>query len=408
MTLENEQPVGTSLGSVEDNLSQPGPEPSVREGKKELRDLFADVGEHTEELILNMGPQHPATHGVLRIVLRLNGETIEEAVPDIGYLHRGIEKLAEKWTYPMVLPVIDRMDYLSVATNEFVYAMAVEKLLGVEVPARGQYIRVIMSELSRIASHLIFFATFTLDMGAITPFLYGLREREYIMNLFEMVAGARLTLSYFRVGGVREDVPDGFKEKCLEYCDIQEKMLKEYDQLFTGNRIAVHRMRDLSILPPDVGLGYGASGPTLRASGVAYDVRKSEPYSGYENFDFNVATRTEGDSYARYLVRLDEIGESLKIIRQAVNNLPDGPYMAKVPRVIKPPAGEAVVHIEAPRGDTGVYLVSDGSTNPYRMKWRAPTFNHVSMLPYMLKGYKIADSVIIGGSIDVVLGEVDR
>lgn len=408
MSSENEQPIATPIGSVANNLSQPVATLSVREGKKELRDLFSDADLRTEELIINMGPQHPSTHGVLRIVLRLDGETIVEAIPDIGYLHRGIEKLAEKWTYPQVLPVIDRMDYLAVAQNELVYALAVEKLLGVEVPLRAQYIRVLMAELTRVASHLIWFGAFTLDFGAITPFLYAMRERELILNLFEMISGARLTLSYLRVGGVREDVPEGFKEKCLEFCDVQEKMIEEYHQLFTGNKITIYRTRGLAVLPVEVGLSYGASGPTLRASGVPYDVRKVEPYSAYDQFDFKVITRTEGDTYARYLVRLDEILESLKIIRQAVKNLPDGPIMAKVPRVIKPPAGESFAHIEAPRGDTGVYLVSDGTTNPYRMKWRAPTFTHLAMIPYLFKGYKIADAVAIAGSLDVVLGEVDR
>lgn len=360
------------------------------------------------EMVLNMGPQHPSTHGVLRVMLKLDGEVIVEAQPDIGYLHRCFEKLAEDWSYPQVVPLTDRNDYLAAMTNELVYVMAVEKLLGIEVPERAKYIRVIMAELQRICSHLLWWATFALDLGALTPFFYGFREREMTYDLFEMVTGGRLLYSYMRIGGVRNDLPDRFTQKTLEFLDWLEKMLWEYDRLLTRNRIFEHRTIGVAPLSAADAIAYGASGPVLRGSGVPRDLRKVEPYLVYDRFDFEIPVGRNGDCYDRYIVRMKEIEESAKIIRQALESIPDGEVLAKVPRQLKPPAGEVYVRIESPRGEVGAYLISDGSQKPYRLKWRAPSFAHLELIPLLGPGLLIADMVVLIGSIDIILGEVDR
>lgn len=362
----------------------------------------------TELLELNMGPQHPSTHGVLRLATKLDGEVVVECHPDVGYLHRGIEKLAEMRQYIQFIPITDRLDYLASMLGNMAYVGAVEKLAAIEVPERAQYIRVIMMELNRIASHLIFYGSMGLDLGATTPFIYGMREREDILDLFEMTCGARLTYNYFRPGGVSKDLPAGFYEKCRAYVKKQREKLPEYDDLLTNNQIFRARMHNVGIISAKDAINYSMSGPSLRASGVAYDVRKADPYCVYDKLDWQVVTRTEGDSLARYLCRLDEIRQSLNIIEQALDMIPEGELNYKTPLKQKVPAGEVYFHIESARGDVGVYLVSDGSDKPYRLKWRAPSFINLGAVNEMVKGWKIADIVAIVGSIDVVMGEVDR
>lgn len=362
----------------------------------------------TEEIQISMGPQHPSTHGVLRLELVLDGEIVIACKPDVGYLHRGMEKLAEMRTYIQFIPLTDRFDYLAAMMNNAVYVGAIEKLAGIEVPERAEYIRVIMMELQRIASHLVFFGTLGLDLGATTPFLYAFREREDIIDIFEKTCGARLTYNYFRPGGVSRDLPEGFVPQCRAFLKKLRAMLPEYDNLLTNNEIFILRMRDVGVISAEDAADYALSGPNIRGSGVAYDVRRSDPYSIYDRFDFDVVTEQEGDSLARYHVRIREIRESMKIVDQALDGLPDEPLKYKLPAVFKAPAGEVYHHIESARGDLGVYIVSDGTPKPYRLKWRAPSYISLQALSQMVKGWKIADVVAVLGSLDVVLGEVDR
>jgi len=362
----------------------------------------------TEEIQVNMGPQHPGTHGILRMILTLDGETVVDARPDIGYLHRGIEKLAESRNYIQFVTLTDRTDYLSAMLNNAVYSMAVEKLAGIEVPERAEFIRVIMMELNRIASHLVFIGAFSLDLGATTPFLYAFREREDILDLFEMVCGARLTYSYIRPGGVMRDLPAGFDRKARAFLKKMPSRMEEIDDLFSKNEIVLVRSRGVGVISAEDAIDYGMSGPNLRGSGVAFDLRKDEPYSVYERLNFHVVTQSTCDCLGRYLVRTGEIRESLKIVEQALDMLPQGEYTAKAPRALKPPAGEVFVRIESSRGDLGVYLVSDGSTNPYRLHWRPPSFINLAAVGQLVRGWKVADTVAILGSLDIILGEVDR
>lgn len=362
----------------------------------------------TEHVTLNMGPQHPSTHGVLRLELTLEGELVVDSRPVIGYLHRGVEKIGEARTYPAFLPYTDRLDYLSSASNNAAYVQAVEKLMELEVPERAQYLRVIALELNRIASHLVFLATFANDLAATTVFLYGIRERELIMDLFELWVGARLTQSTFRIGGVVEDIPDEFARKAGEFCALLPRRLEEYDRLLTGNRIFEARTRGVGILPPEVGVDYACSGPTLRGSGVKFDLRRAAPYEAYDRVAFEVVTTPTCDCLGRYLVRMKEMRESVGIIEQCLAQLPEGEVRAKLGRVVRPPAGEAYGRVESPRGEFGCYVVSDGGTSPVRVRLRAPSFFHLAVLPRMLKGWKVGDVVAILGSIDIVLGEVDR
>jgi len=362
----------------------------------------------TEEIQVNMGPQHPSTHGVLRMILTLDGEVVVDAKPDIGFLHRGIEKLAEKRTYTQFTLLTDRTDYLSSMLNNTVYAMAVEKLMGIEVPERAEYIRVIMMELNRIASHLVFVGAFGLDLGASTPFIYCFREREDIIDLFEMACGARLTYNYIRPGGTMRDIPAGFDQKARAFLKKMPKRMEEIDDLFSKNEIVLVRARGVGVISAEDAIDYALSGPNLRGSGVSFDVRKNEPYSIYERLQYNIVTESAGDCLSRYLVRTGEIRESLKIVEQALDAIPEGDYTAKVPRVLKPPAGEVFTRIESSRGDLGVYLVSDGSINPYRLHWRPPSFINLAAVGQMVKGWKVADVVAVLGSLDIVLGEVDR
>ncbi|MEW5946956.1 MAG: NADH-quinone oxidoreductase subunit D [bacterium] len=355
-----------------------------------------------------MGPQHPSTHGVLRLILRVDGEFIRDVRPDLGYLHRGAEKLAEERSYLQFNPLTDRFDYLSAMHNNAVYSMAIEKLAAIQVPERAEYIRVIVMELNRIASHLVFWGTFGLDLGALTPILYAFREREKVLELLEMVSGARMTFNYIRFGGVRDDLPDGFVPALNAFLDEFPHRLDEYDALLTGNEIFKIRTIGIGRLDPGDAVALGVTGPNLRASGVAFDLRRAEPYSVYDRFSFDVPTRAAGDTFDRYAVRIEEMRQCVRIVRQAVEQMPDGPVQAKVQRNIKPPPGDVYARIEAPRGELGVYLVSDGGANPYRFKLRAPSFINLQALKKISTGMKVGDLIAILGSIDIVLGEVDR
>jgi NADH-quinone oxidoreductase subunit D len=366
-----------------------------------------------EEMLINMGPQHPSTHGVLNKVLKTDGEIIDEVFPQIGYLHRGLEKIAERLNYHQFIPYTDRIDYISAMNCNFAYALAIEKLAGIEVPKRADYIRVIMAELNRISSHLIFMGTMGLETGAFTPLLYGFREREEILDLFEMTCGQRLTYNYIRIGGVSADLPSGFIDKARSFCNLLEKRIKEYHNLLSYNRIFINRMANIGVLPQDLAIAYGVSGPNLRGSGVKWDLRKNEPYSVYPELEFDVPVGrgevgTPGDSWDRYIVRMKEMEQSIRLIRQALDKIPDGEVRSKVPRLFKPPPGEVYVRAENPRGELGFYVVSDGSTNPYRLKIRAPSFSNLSAVPPISKGAMIADFVLLLGSFDIVLPEIDR
>ena len=339
----------------------------------------------TQEMLINMGPQHPSTHGVLRVILRTDGEVVVNAKPDVGYLHRALEKIGERVTYAQFMPFTDRLDYLAAMNCNAAWAWTVEKLAGIEVPERAEYIRVIVCELNRISSHLIAFGSFTADMGAFTPFLYAIRERERINDLFEDICGNRLTYNYVRIGGVSADLPDRF----------------------------VHRLANVAVATPEDAVGYGLTGPNLRGSGVPFDLRRNEPYSVYPKLDFDVCVGTGergtlGDCFDRYMVRINEMKESVKILRQAIAQIPEGPVMAKVPRMFKPPVGEVYFRAENPRGETGIYLVSDGTVNPYRLKIRAPSFVTMGIFEKITKGLMIADIVAVIGSFDIILPEIDR
>ncbi len=360
------------------------------------------------ELVLNMGPQHPSTHGVLRVVLKLDGETVTGTDCILGYLHRGIEKVAEARTYPGFAPYVDRLDYIAAVSNSLGYCLTVEKLISAEVPARAQTVRVILTELNRIASHLLWLGTHALDIGAITPLFYTMRERELILNIYEKYFGARLTTHAFRVGGLPRDIYEGFGQDVLDFCDYFIPKVDEYERLLTGNRIWVDRLKGVGILNVADCKAYGVTGPMIRAAGLAWDLRKVQPYSGYEQYDFNIPTCQNGDTFDRYIIRMEEMRESVKICRQGVANLPDGPVMGKVARVLKPAIGEAYVGIEAPKGELGFYIVSDGTTNPYRLRVRPPSFINLQALDKMAKGALVADLVAIIGTLDIVLGEVDR
>lgn len=360
------------------------------------------------ELVLNMGPQHPSTHGVLRVIVKLDGEKVTGTECIIGYLHRGVEKIGENRTYAMFNPYVDRMDYVAAVSNGLGYCLAVEKLLKVEAPPRAQVVRVILTELNRIASHLLWLGTHALDVGALTPLFYCMREREDVMNIFEKYCGARLTTHAFRIGGLQYETYQGFEQECLEFCDKMLPRVDEYEELLTANRIWQQRLVNVGVLTAEECKAYGVTGPMIRAAGVKWDLRKAQPYSGYETYDFEIPTRQNADSFDRYMVRIEEMRQSVRIIRQGVARLEAGPVMAKVPKVIKPPVGEAYVSIEAPKGELGYYIVSDGSTQPYRVRVRPPSFVNLQSLDKMARGGLVADLVAIIGTIDIVLGEVDR
>ncbi|MEQ8249676.1 MAG: NADH-quinone oxidoreductase subunit D, partial [Oceanibaculum nanhaiense] len=381
----------------------------------------------------NFGPQHPAAHGVLRLVLEMDGEIVERADPHIGLLHRGTEKLIEYKTYLQAVPYFDRLDYVSPMCQEHAYALAVEKLLGIGVPARAQYIRVLYAEITRILNHLLNITTFALDVGAMTPLLWGFEEREKLMEFYERVCGARLHSAYFRPGGVHQDLPAGLADDILAWTETFPAVIDDIESLLTENRIFKQRTVDIGVMSAEEAQAWGFSGPSLRASNVAWDLRKSQPYDAYADMDFDVVIGKTGDCYARYLVRMEEMRQSLKIMRQAIEKMPDGPVKTTDRKVAPPkraemkqsmealihhfklytegyhvPAGETYTAVEAPKGEFAVYLVADGSNRPYRCHIRAPGFPFLAAMDYMCKGHMLADSVAILGSLDIVFGEIDR
>jgi NADH-quinone oxidoreductase subunit D len=386
-----------------------------------------------ERVILSMGPQHPSTHGVLRLVLELDGETVVRALYDIGYLHTGFEKSFEDKTYTQGITLTDRMDYLAPLSNNLGFCLAVEKLLDIEIPPRAQWIRVLLTELTRIQSHLVWLGSHAIDLGAMSVLLYCFREREDILHIFEMVSGQRMMTSYFRVGGLALEPPLGWLKRVEKFVKAFPDHLKEYENLLTKNPIWLRRTVGIGKLTADEAIAWGLSGPPLRGSGVDWDIRKKQPYSSYDKFDFEVPTRPEGDVYARYLVRLEEMRQSLRIVQQAMEGLPEGPVKANAPHIVlpdresmktsiealiyhfkivtegfHPPVGEVYQAIESPRGELGFYIVSDGSPKPFRCHVRAPSFANLQALPKMIEGRLIADVVACIGTIDIILGEVDR
>jgi NADH-quinone oxidoreductase subunit D len=387
----------------------------------------------TETMIINMGPQHPSTHGVLRIILELDGEVVVKATPDIGFLHRGLEKLAESKTYHQCIPLTDRLDYVAGMSNNLAYVLAAEKLLGIEVPPRAQAIRVLLCELQRIASHLLWLGTHAHDIGAMTPFFYTFRDRDEILFMFEMVCGSRLTPSFFRVGGLVQDLPDGFEAKCRQFTRTFPARVDEYETLLTENKIWMRRTQGVGAISAEEAINWGLSGPILRASNVYWDLRKVMPYCGYDSYEFIVPTGKNGDVYDRYLVRLMEMRQSNEIVRQVLDKMPGGAVKADDPKVVFPPRpkvqesiealihhfhlasegfpvpqGEVYASIESPKGELGFYLISDGSNKPWRFRVRPPSFINLSALPTLVQGRLVADVVAIIGSIDIVLAEVDR
>ena len=386
-----------------------------------------------ETMLLNMGPQHPSTHGVLRVLLELDGETIVNAIPDIGYLHTGIEKNMEAKTYLKAEVMSDRLDYMNTTGNNLVYCMAVEKLVDLDVPERATSIRVILTELQRIASHLVWLAAFGLDLAAMSVFLYCFREREMIMDIMELCSGQRMMTTFIRPGGLWRDVPVEFETALRDFMKMFPKRIDEYEALMTKNPLFLDRLLGIGKLDAATALQNGVTGPMLRASGVNWDLRKVRPYIGYDQYDFNVPVRTEGDTYARYIVRIEEMRESLKIVEQALNRLPLGPVRSDNRKFVPPPRSElgvsmeALIHhfklwtegfpapnasvycaVESPRGELGVFLEGDGSAKPRRVHWRTPSFDNLSVLPKIVKGHLVADLVAILASVDIVLGDIDR
>jgi len=371
----------------------------------------------SERLVMNLGPQHPSAHGVFRMILTLEGETIVAVDPVIGYLHRCHEKLGESLTYVQYPSIASKTDYVAAMTAELTYVRAAEQLGQIEVPKRAQYLRVLCAELQRVASHLLWLGTWCMDMGGAlgggaTMFLYCFRERELILDLFEALTGARLLYGFHQIGGTRYDLPAGWADRCRETVAHIERRLAEYEAFLEGNTIFLVRTQGVGVISPDLAQDVGVSGPLLRGSGIAHDIRRAEPYSSYEDFAFDVPVEHGGDCYARYRVRMAEFRQSIRIVRQVLDGLPEGPISSR-PGVksvgqVKLPKGEAYARVEGPRGEVGIYLVSDGSTRPYRMKWRGPSFSNLAVAGHILPGHRVADAVAILGSIDPVFGEVDR
>jgi NADH-quinone oxidoreductase subunit D/NADH-quinone oxidoreductase subunit C/D len=361
-----------------------------------------------QEYIINMGPQHPSTHGVLRLVLSLKGEIVKSVQPHCGYIHRGIEKMCEKLTYQQIIHLTDRFDYLSAHMNNEAVCLCVEKALEVEVPERVKYIRTILDELNRLASHELWWCSFGMDLGALTVFFYGLRDREKILDIFEETTGGRLLQSYNCPGGLMNDIHPNFQKRVKEFIKYFRKKLPEYDELLSGNVILMERTKGIGILSLEDAISYGVTGPSGRASGFACDVRKHNPYSAYNKVDFREVLYTEGDTFHRYKARVDEMWESMKIIEQLIDNIPDGDFSAKMKPVIRLPEGEYYQRVESSRGEFGVYIISDGNKTPYRIKFRSPNFSNLSALNTIAKGFKIADLVAIGGSLDLIIPDIDR
>jgi len=399
----------------------------------ELRHLISNRAIEGETVLLNMGPQHPSTHGVLRLLLELDGEIVVNCIPDIGFLHTGIEKNMEAKTYLKAAVMTDRLDYLNTVGNNLLYCLAIEKLVDLDVPPRAQVIRVLLTELQRIASHLVWLGTHALDLAAMSVFLYCFREREAILDILEMCGGQRMMATYIRPGGLWRDVPAEFDGAVRQFLDSFPARIDEYEDMLTKNPLFIERTRDIGRLSKEDAIRWGITGPILRASGVALDLRKAQPYSGYEQYDFDVPTQTDGDTYARYLVRIEEMRQSLRIVRQALDALPGGPVRTNNPKFVPPPRSElgtsmeAVIHhfklwtegfpvpaesvyvaVESPRGELGVHLEGDGGAHPYRIYWRTPSFVNLQVLPLLSKGHLVADLVALIGTIDIVLGDVDR
>lgn len=400
---------------------------------EEIKHLISERAIQGETVLLNMGPQHPSTHGVLRLLLELDGEQVVNCIPDVGFLHTGIEKNMEAKTYLKAEVMTDRIDYLNNLGNNLTYCLAIEKLAELDVPPRAQVIRVIMAELQRIESHLVWLGTHALDMASMSVFLYCFREREMILDIKEMCSGQRMMTTYIRPGGLWRDVPVEFEAAVRRFIDLLPARVDEYERILTENPLFKERTQKIGVLAPEVALQYGVSGPLLRASGVAYDIRKVQPYSGYEQYDFNIPTRPEGDSYARYLVRVQEMRESIRIIDQALRKLPLGPVRSNNRKYVPPPRSElshsmeAVIHhfklwtegftpprgsvyveTESPRGELGVYLESNTSGRPHRVHWRTPSFVNMQILSVLAKGHLVADLVVLIGTVDITLGDVDR
>jgi len=365
-------------------------------------------GIKTQEMLLNMGPQHPSTHGVLRLVMTLEGETVVNCTPVIGYLHRGIEKILENRTVMAGIRYMDNCDYLSPMLNETAYAGSVEQLMGIEPPRRAQYIRLLTNELQRIASHLVGIGTYLMDLGAVTPILWAFRDRESILSLFEALGGSRFNVNYMRVGGVLHDFPKGWLDECSVFLDQFEKNMVEMNILITGNEIFEARTQGVGYIDQQQAIAYGLTGPMLRASGVKWDLRVNRPYGAYREVPVNIVVRQEGDCFARYKVRLDEITESIRLCRIAIDKMPGGAICTRTPIALRPQRGETYFAIESSKGELGVYFISDGSEYPWRAKLRGPSFINLQILPELLRGHKMSDVIAILGSTDIVLGEVDR
>lgn len=361
-----------------------------------------------EEYTINMGPQHPSTHGVLRLVVSLKGEVVKNVEPHIGYIHRGIEKMCESITYPQIIHLTDRMDYLSAHINNEAVCLAVEKALEIEIPDRIKIIRTLMSELTRIQSHQLFWASFGMDLGGLTCFFYGLRDREKVLDIFEETCGSRMIVSYNCPGGLMYDIHPNFQKQVKDFIKYFRKKLPEYDSILTGNVIFRERTIGIGKLSLEDAISYGVTGPSGRASGLSCDIRKHEPYSAYDRVKFNEITFTEGDTYHRYLARVQEMRESMNIIEQLVDNIPEGPYAVKMKPVIKLPEGEYYQRVETARGELGVFIISNGNKSPYRIKFRSPNFSNLGALNLMATGFKIADLVAIGGSLDMIIPDIDR
>lgn len=400
---------------MEENAAQPDADVLLDD-----REIVPAGELRTEEMLVNMGPQHPSTHGVLRLMLRTDGELVLEAIPHIGYLHRCAEKIGENVTPVQFIPITDRLDYLAAMNNNHGFSLAVEKLCGIEVPERGRYLRIMMCELNRLASHLVSFGSYGLDMGAFTPFLYGFREREYILDLFESACGARLTYSYLSIGGATQDLPDGFVEKLTAFLDYFEPKIGEYNDLLSFNQIFVKRTAGVGMISAADALAYGLTGPCLRGSGVKWDLRKCVPYDMYDRFEFDIPIGLPGgtdgvprevvvgDSWSRYFVRILEMKQSVRILRQCLKQIPAGEVRAKVPRVLKLPAKEVYLEVEGARGQLGFLVAGNGTVNPRRVKIRGPSFCNLCIIPHVCRQVLLADIAAILGSIDVVMGEVDR
>ena len=400
---------------------------------EEIKHLVSNRAIEGETVLLNMGPQHPSTHGVLRLLLELDGEEVVQCIPDVGYLHTGIEKNMEAKTYIKAEVMSDRLDYLNNVGNNLAYCLAIEKLTGLDVPPRAQAIRVILTELQRIASHLIFLATTGLDVAATSVWMYCFRDRNLILDIMEMCSGQRMMTTYIRPGGLWRDVPAEFEDEVRSFIKVFPSRIDEYEALLTKNPIFLDRTKEIGVLSQEDALSWGVTGPMLRASGISNDLRKSQPYSGYELYDFNIPTRSEGDTFARYIVRIEEMREALRIVEQALDKLPYGPVRSDNRKYVPPPRSElgtsmeALIHhfklwtegfnppkgsvyvaVESPRGELGVYLESDGGPKPYRIHWRTPSFTNLQILPLIARGHLVGDLVLLIGTVDIVLGDVDR